>query len=459
MAERFVLALDCGSTNLKAGLFSGTLDLLAEASQPVTYAYHGPERYEFAAEDSWARAIQVIGDACKEGGIGVCQLSDIVLGSQAQSFLFVDSQGTALTPVISWLDRTAEEESVAARAAFGSEFHRHCSFSDPIPQLQVCKVRQALTKNASLAGGELVSLPGFLALRLGVPNTTDENLAAMGGLYSLAEQRWWPVAMAYAGMQRNQLPAVVPLAEGLCTVEPCPTLGLVPGLRVVFAGNDQTCGAYGNGVSEGTVLATLGTALVAYRCTGSVPGPYAKNTFWGPYPGDRYYELATRDEGCLALDWVREQLCPDLTARAFDEAASAYQPSVDLDSALFWPSQIVADHGLPQTSELGEAAYATLEGIAFALRELLEDDLQIEHGKNTIKLAGGGGKSPVWRQIIADILACPTVATHGDSLLGAAAMALGVGVPADTGSGRCEPDMDIAELLEQRFRRWQKHGH
>ena len=459
MAERFVLALDCGSTNLKAGLFSGGLRPLGEASQPVTYTYHGPDRYEFAAEDSWERAVQVIGDVCKEAGIGVQQLTDIALGSQAQSFLFVDSQGKALTSVISWLDRTAEQESVLARAAFGSEFHQHCSFSDPIPQLQVCKVRQAVTKNASLAAGQLVSLPGFLALRLGVPNAIDENLAAMGGLYSLAEHRWWPVAMAYAGIQSEQLPAVVSLAEGLSTVKPCAPLGLMPGLRIVFAGNDQTCGAYGNGVSEGTVLATLGTALVAYRCTGDVPGPYAKNTFWGPYPGDRYYELATRDEGCLALDWVREQLCPDLAARAFDEAALSQRPSVDLDSPLFWPGQIGGDDGLPQTCEFGEAAYATLEGIGFTLRELLEDDLQIEHGKNTIKLAGGGGKSPVWRQIIADILNCPTVDAGGNSLLGAAAMALGVAVSSGTGSGRCEPDGDTAELLEQRFRRWQKHGH
>ena len=225
-------------------------------------------------------------------------------------------------------------------------------------------------------------------------------------------------------------------------------------MAIAFAGNDQTCGAYGNGVDEGTILATLGTALVAYRCAGTEAGPYRNGTFWGPYPDDRFYELATRDEGCLALDWVRKERFGEMSVQEFDDLAGSLIP--DSDSALFWPDMIGKTVGIPSTESPGELAYATLEGIGFALRELLEDGLGVVRG-TTVKVAGGGGKSSVWRQIIANILDSPVMQAKGDSLLGAAAMALGVSV-ANEDSECSHPQPELVDMLERRYRRWRNHG-
>jgi xylulokinase len=355
-----------------------------------------------------------------------------------------------VTPAVSWLDRTATTEAKQATTRLGSEFHRHCSFPAPIPQLQLCKVKRWLTRNPELAEARLVALPGWIALRLGAENTTDENLAAMGGLYSLSRRDWWSEALAFAGVSKDQLPRLVRLGE---EVPASPSIkGLPAQLRVVFAGNDQTAGAYGNGVGEGTVLATLGTALVAYRCVGAQPGVCRPGVFRGPYPGSRHYELATRDEGCLALDRVRQERFNGLSAQEFDHLAATYRPTAE--SVLFYPEL----NQSPTTETPEETAYATLEGIGFALRELLEDKLGVVRGRETVKLAGGGGKSPVWRQLIASILACPTVRAEGDALLGAAAMALEMEPPAGAELGRCEPDPGQIDLLERRYRRWQHHG-
>lgn len=451
MDERLILALDCGSTNLKTGLFDSGLRRLAESAVPVTYMHHGPDRYEFAAEPFWQDAVEAIRAVCLAGGVGLRRVTDLALSSQAQSFLFADEQGHPLTPVVSWLDRTATDSAGAAERTLGDGFHQHCSCPSPLPQLQLCKVHQRLTQQPSLAHAQLLSLPGWLAYRLGAGNVTDANLAAMGGLYSLAQGDWWPEALAFAGLEAASLPRLVSLGEAVLTTNRCPELGLLPGLRVVFAGNDQTSGAYGNGIDEDTVLATLGTALVAYRCAGAKRGPYHDSSFWGPYPGGRYYELATRDEGCLALDRVRGE-CP---VAEFDRRAALFRTQTTVDSALFWPARVGE---FPKTDRADETAYATLEGIAFSLRELLEDGLGLSLGNRTVKLAGGGGKSPVWRQIIADVLDCATVQAHGDSLLGAAAMAAGVPVQPEPAAGLCLPDPTQVSLLEQRYQRWRCHG-
>jgi xylulokinase len=452
MADRVVLALDCGSTNLKAALYSSSLDLLGEASEPMVYTEHGPDRYEFDAAPFWQTTVRVMRTVCEQAGVSASSVTDVALSSQAQTFVFVDGEGRAVTPVVSWLDRTAVAESLAAKARLGDEFHRHCSFSEPIPQLQLCKVRQCLARNPDLASARLVSLPGLVGLRLGGANTTDENLAAMGGLYSLAHGTWWSEGTAFAGLSAEQLPALVPLGGGLSIMDPDPDLGFSSGLRVAFCGNDQTCGAYGNGVDEGTILATLGTALVAYRCAGTEAGPYRDGTFWGPYPGRRYYELATRDEGCLALDWVRRERFENVGIQEFDALASGFAETVADHAALFWPAETGV---LPDTEDPAEAAYATLEGIGFALRELLEDGLGVPRG-TVVKLAGGGGKSAVWRQIIADVLDSPVMQAGGDSLLGAAAMALGKELAADDGEC-CHPRPDLVAILERRYRRWRGH--
>lgn len=442
--KRLVLAVDCGSTNLKAGLFDGALERLAEAAVPVVYTCQGPERYEFSPETFWDSAYGTMRELGDLAGV-----TDLALSSQAQTFLFTDPAGKPLTPAVSWLDRTATAEAEEATVRLGSEFHRHCSFPAPLPQLQLCKVKRWVTRNPELAEARLVTLPGWLALRLGAENTTDDNLAAMGGLYSLSRRDWWPEALAFAGLRADQLPRLVRLGEAIPARPDIP--GFPPDLRVTFAGNDQTAGAYGNGVGEGTVLATLGTALVAYRCVGDRPGACRPGVFRGPYPGNRHYELATRDEGCLALDRVRQERFSGLAVREFDHLAAAYQPTPE--SLLFHPER----QSLPAAADPAELAYATLEGIGFVLRELLEDGLGLARGRETVKLAGGGGKSPVWRQLIASILNGPTVRAEGDALLGAAALALGIEPPAGADQGRCEPDPVQVDLLERRYRRWRRH--
>jgi sugar (pentulose or hexulose) kinase len=137
--------------------------------------------------------------------------------------------------------------------------------------------------------------------------------------------------------------------------------------------------------------------------------------------------------------------------------ALAYLSDVSDSSTLFHPDQIGVREALPGTANSAEAAYATLEGIGFSLRTLVEDGLGIPHGGSAVQIAGGGATSTVWRQIIADILGRPTLPATGDSLRGAAAMALGLAVDATDSLERCEPNPERTRQMERRYRRWLAH--
>lgn len=455
-----ILALDCGSTNLKGALFDADLNRLAEAAVPVRYSRdQGPE-VELPAEDLWDGFRQVARGACQAAGVTPRAITDVALDSQAQTFALLDTAGRPLTPFYSWLDRRAEAATAALTERLGERFHEHCSFAPPIPQLQLCKMRWLADHDPALVrqAAALVMLPGFIATRLGVPNTTDLNLAAMGGAGSLARGTWWAEALAAAGFRLDQMPRLVDVGAAVhATASPADAM-FRDALRVTFAGNDQTAGAFGNACERGGMVVTLGTALVIYRHTGRAPGPYHAGACWGPYPGGSFYELSTIDEGCQALDWARQQILPGEPPSAIDAAAQGVVDSARQAAApLFWPQRLRGPGAWSsESTETALRAYAVLEGIGFALRRLIEVTLQAAGQAAEIAVLGGGSRSAVWLGILADVLGTALTPGRGDALLGAAAMATGarLGPPAPAAGAAFRPDPVRQAALDRRYRRW-----
>jgi xylulokinase len=279
----------------------------------------------------------------------------------------------------------------------------------------------------------------------------------MGGAYSLVLGEWWPAALASCSLPATCMPRLVDVGATVrASVTPQADL-FSPTVAVTFAGNDQTAGAYGNGCERGGMVVTLGTALVVYRHTGTQPGPYNPRGCWGPYPGGSYYELGTIDQGCQALDWARNQLMPGTAPGAFDAVAQqVLEGQRESTAPFFLPARIAS--GSPWTEPVVDrpaAAYAVLEGISFALRRLIEVNLQAKGQARDIIVIGGGSKSAVWLALLASVLGVPVIPGRGDALLGAAAMS--VGTPAAAGGATrtvYRPDPRLTAVLEERYRRW-----
>ena len=219
----FTLALDCGSTNLKAALFDARLQRLADCARPLVYTHQAGGRAEFDAEDAWRATLDLIRETCRTAGVEPWRVRRIALTSQAQTFALLDGQGAALSPFISWMDMRAAAQAALLREELGDEFHRHCSFSAPIAELQAAKMlwlRQNapdLLRRAAL----IVALPTWLAMRLGGVNAVDRNLAAMSGLYSLVTHRWWDAMLGKCGLDERQMPALVDVGVPVPVARPC----------------------------------------------------------------------------------------------------------------------------------------------------------------------------------------------------------------------------------------------
>jgi xylulokinase len=415
MANHLTIALDCGSTNFKVALFDEALHRLAQAKRPVRSLAHGIDCVELGADEIWQTTVGLIREACQQVGLDASQVTRLSITGQAQTFLLLDERGTPLTPLISWLDRRAESLLPQLRYALGEDFADHCSFPAPLAQMQLAKLLWLRQHTPELLSRTrmIALLPTWLALRLGGVAAIDDNTAAMSGLYSLRSGGYWPAALELCGVQEEQLPGAVNAGTTLLSSRPATTL----------AGNDQTCGALGNGCRAGVWVATLGTALVAYRLAGQSSGPYHPDAWWGPYPRGGYYEMGVQDYGCAALDWAHRVLFPGQDLAALFSAAQGAKHDSQSEWPFFYPDRMGTASAWVGNGSPVEMSLSVLQGIGFALRSLIYDALSAGDDLQKLTVTGGGSCSDFWLQLLANIIGVPIQHGSGDSLLGAARLA------------------------------------
>jgi xylulokinase len=162
--------------------------------------------------------------------------------------------------------------------------------------------------------------------------------------------------------------------------------------------------------------------------------------FCWPYVDDLWIVGGFAKCGASALDWFARLLTDESQDfdRLFAEADDSPPGSRGVTFVPYLMGRGSPDPnpaaqgsflGLTLAHQRGDLARAVLEGVAFALRDILEHFGDMSKTIRRLRLSGGGARSPVWRQIIADVLGYPLHYYSGDSALGAAIVAsVGLGL-------------------------------
>jgi xylulokinase len=230
-----------------------------------------------------------------------------------------------------------------------------------------------------------------------------------------------------------------PDVTGKISDEGAEATGLLAGTPVVAGGGDQSANAVGVGaIAPGRVALSLGTSGVVFATTdGPAVEPEGRvHSFCHAVPG-RWHMMGVMLSAAGSLRWLRDALAPD---RSFDQlvAGAAEIPSGS-DGLIFLP--YLTGERTPHPDPLARGAFvgltvqhdlrhmtrAVMEGVAFGLKDGL--DLMVEAGTaapDEIRASGGGTRSRLWRQILADVLQARIAlvpaeegAAYGAALLGA----------------------------------------
>lgn len=424
-----VLALDLGSTHLKAAIFDARLRQRAFCSSPVIYEFGPGGQVELPVAAFVAAAGEII-RGCLSQAPGLI-LRAVAITSQAQTFTLADESGRACIPFVSWQDHRGGPAAIALQADEGlAEFHRHSSFYTPLPALQIAQLRRLREEPPDLlrTARRVLSLPTFLVHALTDDAVIDNNLAAMSGLFSLALNDWWPAALSAAGVEYAQMPRVVPIgASAGQTTARAAAFGLPVGIPVILAGNDQTAGALGAGIQgKEALLLTLGTAQVAYATTPRLAGP-APDLIRGPFPGGLAYRMAADSCGGNLINWAQTVIAGAGTDARFFKLAAASAP--DCHGLRFEP-ELTACGGAWRNLGLhhhpGDFVRSVLEALCVRMERMVQQlGVGLPPPGGHVFAAGGGSASPLWLEMLSGRLGCTIRRTRRTPLDGAAALAFG----------------------------------
>lgn len=438
----FVVGIDVSTTATKAVLIdrAGAVVGIGTAEQEVRTPR--PLWSEQDPETWWSATREAIGALFAATGAAAADVEAIGLTGQMHGAVLLDAAGAVVRPAILWNDQRTAAECDEIRARVGPERLVAITGNDAITGLTAPKLLWVRRHEPDhWARVRHVLLPkDFLRLRLTGAFAMDKADGAGTLLFDLAARTWSPEVLAALDLDPTLFPATFegPEVTGTVSAAAAPAIGLRPGTPVVAGGGDQAANAIGVGViDEGSVALSLGTSGVIFAATRSpIFEPRGRvHAFCHALP-DRWHLMSVMLSAAGSLRWFRDTLAPgvdfgDLASEAADVRAA--------DDGLFFLPYLTGERS-PHPDPLARGAFvgltvqhdrrhmtrAVLEGVAFGLRDGL--DLMIAAGMTApteIRASGGGLASPLWRQILADVLGAElaTPSTTEGAAFGAAVLA------------------------------------
>lgn len=420
MVDRLVLAVDCSTTAAKAVVVDGSGTVVASGSCPLDLDRPGPGLHEQDAGQWWTStrtAIREAVTALRAGGRDAADLRAIGLTHQRESFVCADADGRPLRPAICWLDSRAGKEI----AELGSP-HVHATSGkqpDVTPALYKIAWLDRQEPAALRAAAVVADVHAVLAHRLTGRWATSLASGDSLGLLDLRAGVWSSQLLALAGLRRDQVPSLVEPGTPVGPLLPdvAADLGLPAAVPLVAGMGDGQAAGLGAHVTDGIAYVNLGTSLVCGVGSERYLTGAGFRTLAGAPAGSFVLETVLNAASYLT-SWFRTELGDPAQHGAVDPAleaaASAVPPGAEgLLTVPYWNCAQTpywdADArgvmlGWTGRHTRAHAYRSLLEGVAFELRLHL-DGLETATAQplSTLRLMGGGSRSPLWRQIVADV--------------------------------------------------------
>lgn len=455
----YLLGIDISTTGNKALLVSadaphvGQVVGVATTENPIYTPK--PLWSEQDPADWWTGIVAAIRQLLAETGVSGREVIGVGLTGQMHGLILLDAQGEVLRPAILWNDQRTGAQCEWITQQVGLDNLLQWTGNPALTGFTAPKIIWVRDNEPAVyARAAHVLLPkDYIRFKLTGDYATDKAGAAGTLLLDIKKRDWSQPMLSALGIPAEWMPPTHegPEVTGIISAQAAAATGLQAGTPVVGGGGDQAAGAVGVGaVRPGVVGLVLGTSGVVFASTGE---PFIEregrlHAFCHAVPG-RWHLMGVMLSAAGSLRWYRDTVAPGMSYDALLAPAADVTPGSE--GLLFMPYLtgertpypdpnakgafigLTVRHGLPHMTR------AVLEGVAFGLR----DSMELVRGAGLgaieqVRVSGGGARSLLWRQILADIMGTElvTVNTTEGAAFGAALLA-GVGVGA-------WPDVDTA---------------
>ncbi len=481
----YFLGIDVGTGGTRALVIDEAGRVIASTTEEHR-AFASPQ-IGWAEQDpsDWWRACGVaVPRALAQGHLRGDQITCVGLSGQMHGAVLLDERARVVRPALIWCDVRTEKQCRNLTAQIGAERLIQLTCNPALTNFTLTKclwVRENEPENWSRVRSLLLP-KDYVRFQLTGERATDVADASGTLLLDVAHRRWSKEMLAEVQMDESLLPVLYesPKICGRISTAGATASGLQRGTPVVAGAGDQAAGSVGIGVvSPGAVSATIGTSGVVLAAMDSPsldPGGRL-HTFCHAIPG-RWLVMGVTQAAGLSLRWFRDQfgVGAENHAESYDELTTEAAKAPAGCDGLLWAPYLMGERtpyldpaaramlvGLTASHTRAHVIRSILEGVAFSLRDTFTIFREIKVPVKTIRLGGGGARSPLWRQIQADIYAQPveTVEAEEGAAYGAAILA-GVGAKAwpsvDSAceavvrvAGCARPDSDASKAMEKAY--------
>jgi sugar (pentulose or hexulose) kinase len=444
-----VIGVDCSTTASKAIVWDPVGNAVAEGRAPLPLLTPHPGWHEQPADSWWDATCQALKQAMR--AVDARRVAALCITHQRETFVAVDAAGLPLRPGILWMDERAGPLLSALGEQWGREaFH--------------CLTGKALSANLTIAkiawlrehepdvfarADKYLDVAAFLIERLAGVCRTGWGSADPTGMFDMTRDAWAEPLLQTIGVRTAQLPEASPPGAilGHVTAMAGGETGLPAGLPVVAGVGDGQSGGLGVDITRpGRAYLALGTSVVSGAFSTRYVVDPAFRTMYGGLSGSYLLEAPLLGGG-YTVQWFMERFGGATGQEVFDREASQLPPGSDgLVLVPYWNSVlgpywdvdasgiIVGWRGFHRPVHLYRAI---LEGIAFEVRlNTTGVEEAIGRGVECFVAVGGGARSELWCQILADVTGKAIVrsstteaAALGAGVLAAAATGIHAGVP------------------------------
>ena len=438
----YFIGVDASTTATKALLIDEAGNVAAAASSEYSFEVPHPLWSEQNPELWWQAAKKSIRQVLEAAGITGDQVKGIGLTGQMHGLVLLDERGEVLRPAILWNDQRTGAQCDDIRTRVGESRLIQITGNNALTGFTAPKILWVQQNEPEIwERTRHILLPkDYVRYKLTGEFAIDRAGGAGTLLFDLKDRTWSAEILSQLDIPVDYVPSTYEGTQVTAFTTPglIEEIGLPPGIPVVGGGGDQAAAAVGTGaVYEGIGSLSLGTSGVVFATTDqpAIEPEGRLHAFCHAVPG-KWHLMGVMLSAAGSLRWHRDTFAPGVDFDAFVNAASHIPAGSD--GLLFLP--YLTGERTPHPDPLARSAFvgltirhtlpyltrAVLEGVAFGLRDSFE--LMVNAGLSEIKqirITGGGAKSALWRQILADVLGVElvTVNTVEGAAYGAALLA------------------------------------
>ena len=438
----YFIGIDSSTTATKALLMADNGRVIGVASSSYNYQTPQPLWSEQRPELWWDATAASIKQLLADTGINPSSVKGIGLTGQMHGLVLLDKDGAVLRPSILWNDQRTGAECDEMRAKIGKQRLIDITGNDALTGFTAPKILWVKHNEPEIYAqiAQILLPKDYVRFKLTGGYAMDKAGGAGTQLFDVRRRDWSDEIINALGIDANWLPKTFEgtAVTGFLSPSAAQATGLPAGIPVVGGGGDQAANAVGTGaVVDGIVALSLGTSGVVFASSDEpiVEKDGRLHAFCHAVPG-KWHLMGVMLSAAGSLRWFHDTLAPNTSYDDLLAPAAGIPPGSE--GLLFLP--YLTGERTPHPDPLARGAFvgltvrhtlahmtrAVIEGVAYGLRDSFE--LMKNAGLppiTQVRASGGGTKSALWRQILADVLQAEivTINTAEGAAYGAAILA------------------------------------